>query len=125
MAHIPVLLNEVIKYLNPRSNQNFIDATIGDGGHALEILKHTFPEGKLLGIDWDEAAIENLKGDKRGQNGERGENKIVGSGLDTGSAAWESEPPRTGFRSGIEPRSYPSTSSGQVIGDLKSRLVLK
>jgi len=65
MNHIPVLLSEVIEYLDPKPGDNFIDATLGDGGHAGEILKRTAPDGKLLGIDKDinsiKAAEENLK----------------------------------------------------------------
>lgn len=65
MNHVPVLLNEVIEYLDPKPNENFIDATLGNGGHAKEILKRTAPDGKLLGIDRDmdsiNAAKENLK----------------------------------------------------------------
>ena len=51
--HIPVLLKEVLEYLEPKPNQNFIDTTVGDGGHAKEILKLTTPNGKLLAIDRD------------------------------------------------------------------------
>ncbi len=51
--HVPVLLKEVIEYLNPQSGEDFIDATFGEGGHAKEILKLILPEGKLLGIDLD------------------------------------------------------------------------
>lgn len=58
MKHIPVLLNEVIDNLAPRKNENFIDATLGFGGHAENILEKTAPEGKLLGIDQDMVAIE-------------------------------------------------------------------
>jgi len=59
MAHIPVLLNEVLKYLDPKPEQNFIDCTIGGGGHAFAILEKTAPGGKLLGIDlWEEAIRE-------------------------------------------------------------------
>lgn len=64
--HKPVLLHEVIQLLNPRPGEDFIDATFGGGGHALEILKQTAPGGKLLGIDWDsegpglETGSENL-----------------------------------------------------------------
>ena len=65
MAHIPVLLNEVLKYLNPQSNQNFVDATVGDGGHARAILEKTAPSGKLIAIDRDIDSIirarSNLK----------------------------------------------------------------
>ena len=57
MAHIPVLLNEVLKYLNPQPNQNFVDATIGDGGHGRAILEKTAPNGKLIAIDRDVNSI--------------------------------------------------------------------
>ncbi|MCX6786062.1 MAG: 16S rRNA (cytosine(1402)-N(4))-methyltransferase RsmH [Candidatus Komeilibacteria bacterium] len=63
--HQPVLLEEVIEYLNPKANQNFIDCTIGGGGHARAILEKIKPNGKLLGLDRDPKAIaatgENLK----------------------------------------------------------------
>ena len=49
--HIPVLLNEVLKYLDPKPNENFIDCTFGGGGHAAAILEKIKPNGKLLGID--------------------------------------------------------------------------
>lgn len=51
--HIPVLLNEILKYLNPQPNQNFVDATVGDGGHARAILENIAPNGKLIAIDRD------------------------------------------------------------------------
>lgn len=58
--HIPVLLKEVIEYLNPQANQNFIDCTFGGGGHATVIAKMILPSGKVLGIDCSEA-IEAYK----------------------------------------------------------------
>lgn len=58
MIHQPVLLKEVLYYLNPLPRENFIDCTIGFGGHALAILEKIKPEGKILGI---EADFENLK----------------------------------------------------------------
>ncbi|MFA5051156.1 MAG: 16S rRNA (cytosine(1402)-N(4))-methyltransferase RsmH [Patescibacteria group bacterium] len=61
MAHTPVLLNEVIAYLNPQKNQNFIDCTVGGGGHALKILSLTKPNGKLLGLDLSQEAILKLQ----------------------------------------------------------------
>lgn len=66
--HIPVLLKEVIEILDPKPNDNFIDCTLGAGGHTIEILKRTGPKGKVLGIDMDENAIllakENLEKEK-------------------------------------------------------------
>ncbi len=61
LQHEPVLLNEVIEYLNPRSGENFIDCTLGGGGHAKAILKKTTPGGKLIAIDLDTKALEIAK----------------------------------------------------------------
>lgn len=58
--HKSVLLKEVITYLSPQPNENFIDCTIGGGGQALAILNKTKPNGRLLGIDWSKEAIEKL-----------------------------------------------------------------
>lgn len=51
--HIPVLQKEVLQYLESKPNENFIDATFGEGGHSLAILEKICPEGKVLGIEWD------------------------------------------------------------------------
>mgnify|MGYP003819891841 FL=1 len=59
--HTPVLLKEVIEGFNPEENQNYIDCTLGEGGHSLEILKHILPEGKLLGIDFDQRNIDFVR----------------------------------------------------------------
>lgn len=50
--------------MRPTPNQNFIDCTFGGGGHALAILEKIRPNGRLLGIDWDESAVK----DSRHQN---------------------------------------------------------
>ena len=59
--HVPVFLKEVIDYLNPQVNKNFIDATAGEGGHGLAILKKNGPNGKLLEIEIDSGVYKNLK----------------------------------------------------------------
>ena len=59
--HIPVLLQETIKYLNVEKNKNYVDATSGSGGHSEEILKRNYPKGKVLMIDLDGYAIKILK----------------------------------------------------------------
>jgi 16S rRNA (cytosine1402-N4)-methyltransferase len=51
--HIPVLQKEVLKYLDPKPNENFIDCTTGEGGHTLSILEKNGPTGKVLGIEID------------------------------------------------------------------------
>src|SRR4030042_432355 len=60
-THIPVLQKEVIEYLNPKPNENFIDCTLGQGGHSLAILERIAPNGKILGIDADPEVIRQLK----------------------------------------------------------------
>lgn len=54
MSHKPVLLNEVLNYLNIEKNKKYIDCTLGDGGHTLEILKKG---GIVLGIDYSQDSI--------------------------------------------------------------------
>ncbi|MDD3734937.1 MAG: 16S rRNA (cytosine(1402)-N(4))-methyltransferase RsmH [Candidatus Pacebacteria bacterium] len=61
MIHQPVLLNEVLKYLDPKPNENFIDATIDGGGHTTAILKKNGPDGKVLGIEIDPEIYQKLK----------------------------------------------------------------
>jgi len=55
--HIPVLVEEVVSLLTCGPYQTFVDATLGGGGHALEILRRTEPGGMVIGMDWDEDAI--------------------------------------------------------------------
>ncbi len=59
--HKPVLLNEVLEYLNPRAGQNFIDCTLGGGGHTMAILERIIPNGKILAIDLDKEIINKSK----------------------------------------------------------------
>lgn len=55
--HIPVMLREVIDYLDLTPGQIIVDATVGTGGHSLEILKKITPGGRLIGIDRDEDSL--------------------------------------------------------------------
>jgi 16S rRNA (cytosine1402-N4)-methyltransferase len=55
--HKPVLLDEVIRYLRCTPGKFFVDGTVGGGGHARAILEKTAPDGRLIGIDWDEKAL--------------------------------------------------------------------
>jgi len=59
--HVAVLKKEVIRYLAPKPNENFIDATIGEMGHTLGILGKNKPNGKVLGIEWDPEIIKKIK----------------------------------------------------------------
>ena len=57
-THLPVLLNEVMQFLNLRTDGRYIDATFGAGGHTRELLDRTSPGGRVLAVDQDETAIE-------------------------------------------------------------------
>ncbi|MCG2676655.1 16S rRNA (cytosine(1402)-N(4))-methyltransferase RsmH [bacterium] len=57
IEHIPVLLDEIIKYLNCMGNKVIVDCTIGEGGHAEKILENLGSSGILLGIDQDQDAL--------------------------------------------------------------------
>ena len=58
--HIPVLQKEVLEYLDPKPNENFIDATVGEAGHTVAILEKNQPRGKVLGIEWDPELYKKL-----------------------------------------------------------------
>ena len=51
--HKPVLLSEVLEHLQPEPNQQFLDGTVGLGGHAEALLKRILPDGRLLAFDRD------------------------------------------------------------------------
>lgn len=56
--HLPVLIREVKEVLAPERGGIYVDATIGLGGHAEEILEMIGKSGKLIGIDRDERALK-------------------------------------------------------------------
>ena len=56
-GHLPVLVDEVIDLLDLRAGSSVADCTVGGGGHAERLLEATSPDGRLLGIDADRAAI--------------------------------------------------------------------
>jgi 16S rRNA (cytosine1402-N4)-methyltransferase len=56
--HASVMVAEVIDHLDPRPGRVYCDCTLGAGGHALAILERAAPDGRLIGIDRDPAAID-------------------------------------------------------------------
>jgi 16S rRNA (cytosine1402-N4)-methyltransferase len=59
-GHVPVLLEEVLEYLDSGREGTYVDATIGLAGHAVAILKRN-PRASLIGLDIDELALGEAK----------------------------------------------------------------
>lgn len=56
--HIPVMAREIVEAVRARPGHRFVDATLGEGGMSELILEASSPDGELLGLDWDDAALE-------------------------------------------------------------------
>jgi 16S rRNA (cytosine1402-N4)-methyltransferase len=56
-GHLPVLVEEVLALLDVGSGSSIADCTVGGGGHAERLLEASSPDGRLLGIDADRAAV--------------------------------------------------------------------
>ena len=59
-GHLPVMPDEVLETLAPTSGSLQIDATVGGGGHTERILEAACPDGRVLGLDADQAAIDRV-----------------------------------------------------------------
>lgn len=57
MMHKPVLMDEVLAYLNPQDGKTYLDVTFGTGGHTKAILTMA-PGCKVISFDWDSVALE-------------------------------------------------------------------
>jgi 16S rRNA (cytosine1402-N4)-methyltransferase len=56
--HQPVMLEEVLDWLQPRSGAVYLDGTVGLGGHTEAILQASNPSGVVLGLDQDREALK-------------------------------------------------------------------
>jgi len=59
--HISVMLEEVLKFLQPEAGGCYIDGTVGGGGHTAALLERSAPDGRVLGIDADVHALERVR----------------------------------------------------------------
>jgi len=56
-GHLPVLVDEALASLALRAGGSIADCTVGGGGHAERLLEAVSPDGRLLGLDADSAAV--------------------------------------------------------------------
>lgn len=113
-AHISVLVPEVVELLCPAPGKRYLDGTIGGGGHSEEILTRSSPDGQVLGLDWDDnalnAAQERLSrfngrlvtrqasfADALDILGEIGWHRVDGVILDLGISSHQIDSPERGF----------------------------
>ena len=119
MHHQPVLLEETLHWLGARPGSLVVDGTLGDGGHAEAILERTAPDGRLVGIDRDPAALK-IAAERLARFGARvslahgsfrdltsvlaeaGAGRVDGVLLDLGVSSRQLDQPERGFRFGVE-----------------------
>lgn len=112
--HAPVLLQEVVAWLQPWTGGWYVDGTVGGGGHAAEILRASDPAGRLLGLDWDDEALAFAE-ERLGEFGGRvrlmranfaelesvlmqiGQTTVTGVLLDLGVSSRQFDEPARGF----------------------------
>jgi 16S rRNA (cytosine1402-N4)-methyltransferase len=139
--HDPVLLAEVVSWLQPRPGGLFCDATVGMGGHARAILEQTAPDGRLVGIDRDRDALAEAKvalqsfGDRvtlvhapfaraRAVLAELGVVAVDGFLVDLGVSSPQLDRPERGFsfRSGGPLDMRMDQSTGETLGEFLGRV---
>jgi len=114
LSHQPVLYQEIIHALRPKSTGYYVDGTLGAGGHAAGLLAISEPGGRLLGLDVDPQALELARQNlapfgeraclKRApytslpeQLAELGWDKVDGILLDLGASSMQFDTPERGF----------------------------
>lgn len=55
------MAKEAMDLLEPRAHRRYLDGTIGGGGHAARLLELSAPDGQVLGLDWDEVAVQAVQ----------------------------------------------------------------
>jgi 16S rRNA (cytosine1402-N4)-methyltransferase len=114
LSHQPVLYQQIIHALRPKSTGRYVDGTLGAGGHAAGLLAESEPGGQLLGLEVDPQALE-LARRKLAPFGERASLKrasyttlpdqlvslgwedVDGILLDLGASSMEFDTPERGF----------------------------
>ncbi len=112
--HVPVFVERVLEILRPEAGKRYLDGTLGGGGHSEQLLERSSPDGQVLGLDWDEDAVQAAQYSlKRFEDrlvirwakftaareilGEIGWEKVNGILLDLGLSSHQIESPERGF----------------------------
>ena len=56
-VHVPVMLDEVVRWLDPRPGAVIVDGTVGGGGHTRALAERMGPDGRIVALDRDPAAV--------------------------------------------------------------------
>ncbi len=67
MAHIPILIREILGLLDIRKSDTVVDGTLNGGGHSREMLNRLGREGSYVGIEWDRSILERTEQDIRSE----------------------------------------------------------
>jgi 16S rRNA (cytosine1402-N4)-methyltransferase len=59
--HVPIMVDEVLRWLHPSPAGRYLDGTLGGAGHSLAILDACAPDGHLIALDRDAQAIEHAQ----------------------------------------------------------------
>jgi len=59
-SHIPVLVDQVVRVLDPHTGESYLDATAGYGGHAAVLMERIGASGRTVLVDRDAAATQSL-----------------------------------------------------------------
>jgi len=111
LQHTPVLLDEALGALNVRPDGTYVDCTFGRGGHSRALLERLQPEGRLIALDRDLAAIsagEDIVDERftivhasfaelRAVLARLGVDEVDGVLLDLGMSSAQIEDPQRGF----------------------------
>ena len=114
VAHVSVLVREMIECLRPGPDKRYFDGTLGGGGHSEQILIESSPDGQVLGLDRDDEALAQTRERLRRFEGrfiarqasfadaqdiltEIGWNSVDGAILDLGVSSDQIDSPERGF----------------------------
>ncbi len=77
VEHQPVLLKEVLEYLDPNPSKTYVDCTLGAGGHSSAILDKLAGQGCLYSLDQDLSAIELVRSNMEELNPKHYQNWVL------------------------------------------------